>query len=675
MHFREILTTKIVLALLVLSFFSSAEASAQFDKEVFSFRGRQALSDGKYSMAIENFNIIARLDTTDYWTFFFRGIAKYNLGDLRGALNDFNTSVRLNPIFTNGFHYRAITYSRIGNYEAALQDYQEAIMLRPGAEGIYYSRGVTYFLSRQFDKAIKDFNRYIRKQPKDPSVYLNRGACYLYVSDTVSSFNDYNMAIKLDRFEPEAYIRRGSLFASRHQVEAGLSDFDKAIELDSLNTLAHFNRGILRFEAKDYKGAMDDMNFVLKEDPGNALTLYNRGLIKAQLGDMSGALADLDRVVNINPDNVLVYFNRASVFIEMGRYQDALADYTKAIELYPEFAKAYMNRSYVNNLLGRKKSSKADYDTAQQKIKEYREKNNDGRLSFADTAKKYNTLLALDADFAKKDFNDEMLQYRDVDVKLRPLYRFVRTAETQSDMILAKHYENASVDRFIATSPVPIIITNDLSSLQTLEETPLPSDLEKARSAFLSAIEDCRKKRYNTALMGYDSAVGNAMPEGAVLTKASDRAEAAFYLMNRAVLRADMIDFMASMDNTVQVLSMDEKGTTRARVSDKVNKTYDYSEAISDMKKANELTPGVAYILFNLGNLYCLSSDHISAIASYTRAINAYPYFADAYFNRGLVQIFLKDKEKGCDDLSVAGELGVKDAYTVIKKHCENAVH
>ena len=48
---------------------------AQYDKDVFYFRGRNALADGHYSSAIDNFNILARLDTTDYWTFFYRGIA------------------------------------------------------------------------------------------------------------------------------------------------------------------------------------------------------------------------------------------------------------------------------------------------------------------------------------------------------------------------------------------------------------------------------------------------------------------------------------------------------------------------------------------------------------------------------------------------------------------------
>ena len=43
----------------------------------------------------------------------------------------------------------------------------------------------------------------------------------------------------------------------------------------------------------------------------------------------------------------------------------------------------------------------------------------------------------------------------------------------------------------------------------------------------------------------------------------------------------------------------------------------------------------------------------------------------DAYFDRGLVLIYIKDKEKGCIDLSRAGELGVEDAYAVISKCCE----
>ncbi len=666
MHFSPKNTIVRLAVAVILVFMAAFSARAQWDKDVFSWRGRQALSEGKYSKAIENFNVLAKLDTTDYWTFFFRGIAKYNLGDLRGAQNDFNTSVRLNPVFTNGYHYRAITQSRFGNYEAAFADYARAIELRPGNEGLYYSRGVSYFLSQQFDKAVSDFNRYIRKQPKDPSAYLNRGASYLFLKDTVAALADYNKAIQIDRFDAEGYVRRGRLYASQGKLDEGIEDLNKAIDLSEDNSFALFNRALMLYEQHNYVAAMDDLNKVLELEPGNALTLYNRGLINAQLGNYQEALADLDRVVNINPENVLVYFNRASVFIEMGRYSDALEDYDKAIELYPDFAKAYMNRSYVKNLLGRNKSSKEDYETAQRKVREYRAKNATDAGSFADTTKKYNSLIALDADFAKKDFNDELLQHRDVDVKLRPLYKIAIAKAVAGMVALQNKYENPVVDRFIATSATPVEISNASVEASASPDAVPTADLSTARSSFLSALYSCEKKQFNAALSAYDIAVDKSTGERGV-----EAAYKALYLMNRGVLRAEMIDFIASIENSVQVLSMDESGKTRARVKDSINQSYDYSEALADMKAASEIAPGIAYILYDLGNLYCLSSDMISAIQAYTKAIAAYPYMADAYYNRALVQIYLKDKEKGCSDLSVAGELGLKDAYGVIKKYCE----
>ena len=70
-------------------------------------------------------------------------------------------------------------------------------------------------------------------------------------------------------------------------------------------------------------------------------------------------------------------------------------------------------------MLGRTKSSKQDYDTAQKKVHEYRAKNAADEGSFADTTKKYSSLIALDADFAKKDFDNELLQNRDINIRLK----------------------------------------------------------------------------------------------------------------------------------------------------------------------------------------------------------------------------------------------------------------
>ena len=664
---------KYLMLLLLAAHVGVQESRAQYDKDVFFMRGRHALADGKYSLAIENFNVLSQLDTSDYWTFFFRGIAKYNLGDLRGAKRDFDRSVRLNPVFTSGYHYRGITESRFGNYEAALADLQHAIDLRPGSEGLYFSRGVTYFLSQQFGKAVKDFDRYIRKEPKDPSAYLNRGASYLFLGDTLKAVSDYNKAIKLDRFDPEGYVRRGRLYASQKNYDLAIADMDKAIELDTANTFAYFNRAIMYYEQERYQEAMNDLNRVLKDEPGNALTLYNRGLISAQLGAYEDALSDMDRVLNINPDNVLAYFNRASIFIEMGMYQDALEDYDRAIELYPDFAKAYMNRAYVKNLLGDQKASRKDYDTARKKVQEYREKNASDETSFADTTRKYSSLLALDAEFAKKDFNDELLQHRDIDIRLRPLYRFVLTG-VRDDMnyALDRGYENALISRFERSLPVGTAVRNaDVTlaeeQIEQVEKAAWSAKEPSAEDYFLRAMYDYGGKHFNSSLDYYGKAIEAAQEDAGKV----ESLYSAFYHVNRGALRAEMIDFISSIESNVQVLSMDDSGNTRARVKDQVSRQYDYSDAIRDMKAAAEIVPDIPYIYYNLGNLYCLSSEHISSIENYSKAIELYPYMGDAYFNRGLVLIYLKDKEKGCIDLSRAGELGVKDAYGVIKRYCE----
>lgn len=645
---------------------------AQYDKDAFFMRGRRALADGKYAQAIENFNILAQLDTADYWNFFFRGIAKYNLGDLRGAKRDFDRSVRINPIFTSGYHYRGITDSRFGDYDSALADLEKAISLRPGNIGLYFSRGVTYFLSQQFEKAVHDFDKYIRKEPKDPSAYLNRGACWLFLGDTLKAQNDYDKAIKLDRFDPEGYVRRGRLHASRNDYKAALEDMNKAIELDTANTFAYFNRALMHYELQEYSAAMDDLNRVLKDEPGNALTLYNRGLISANLGAYDDALNDMDRVLDINPDNVLAHFNRASIFIELGMYKDALEDYNKAIELYPDFAKAYMNRSYVHNLLGNKRASKKDYDTAQQKVAEYRDKNSSGDISFADTTKKYTALLALDAEFARKDFDNELLQHRDIDIKLRPLYKFVLTREKDdTKYALSKGYENPLIMKFCQSLPVGVAVMNESKNLsdvqmEEVKQKAWSSDSPSSEEYFMRALSEYSDRRYNLALDNYGQAIEKS-PVGGY-----EGLYKSFYYLNRGALRAEMIEFIASIESNVQVLSMDDSGNTRARVKDQVVRRYDYSDAIQDMKSALQILSDVPYMYFNLGNLYCLSSEHIASIENYTKAIELYPYMGDAYFNRGLVLIYLKDKEKGCIDLSRAGELGVQDAYSVIKKYCEN---
>lgn len=668
MKARVSVLLKPVLVLLMLM--AAWSVRAQYDIDQFFARGQRALMEGEYTKAINNFNILIRLNPNLYEAWFFRGIGKYNLGDFPGAESDFDKALDINPVYTMAYHYRAITRSRLGHYDEAIEDLQRAVELRPDYFGLYFSRGVTYFLSQQFEKAVDDFNRFISHEPRDPDAYLNRGASYLFLKDTVSALRDYNHAITLRGFDPEGYVRRSRIYYAQHRYEEALNDLDRAIELDTSNTFAYFNRALIRYELNDIQGTLSDFDEVLSREPDNSLTLYNRALIRSQIGDYNNALDDYDRVLDINPENVLAYYNRSILFMETGRWQDAMDDLSSAIELYPDFANAYMNRSYVKNQLGQYASAQEDYRTAQAKISRYRSMTSDsaGRVAFADTTRKYDRLLALDSDFARSDFNDELLQNRNVNINLRPLYRFVIRHGEEGENIpimLSGSYDDSRMTDFAASVPLDVEISCRQSGVEAVDNSRIRAAVEEEadrtgddRALFAKALMETESKQYNAAMESYSKAIDRNPGE-------------VFYYINRGALQAEMIDFISSIESNVQVLTMDNAGTAKARVRDGSIGTYDYSAAIGDMNRAADIYPEFPYTYYNLGNLYCLSGNMPEAITQYTKAVGLYPGLAEAYYNRGLVLIYVRDKEKGCLDLSKAGELGIDDAYSVISRYCD----
>ena len=653
-----------VVALTALMCLTLSHAQAQYDKVNFFYRGRQVLIDNKYPQAINVFNLLIKTDTTLYEAYLFRGIAKYNLNDFIGAQADFSKAIQMNPVYTPAYHYRAITNSRTGKYDDALRDLQEAMNLRPGYVGLYYSRGITYFLSQQFEHAIEDFNRFLRFEPKVGEAYLNRGTAYLLLKDTASALNDYNTAILLNKFEPEGYVRRARIYALQEKNEKAIDNLNEAIRLDTANTFAYFNRAMVRNNMRNINGALADLQKVLQLDPDNALTLYNRALIRSQIGDYDNALQDYEKVININPNNVLVYYNRAAVYIELNRYRQALNDYDKAIELYPDFANAYMNRAYVKSQLGLVASAGDDRKTAQQKIEAYKQKIGSASTfsMYADTSKQFNKLLAFDAEFARNDFSYDLLQYRKIDIRLKPLFKLMAVAPAKQPAF-DRQYFNPALELLKQQPELPLYMVNETQNISERELLRCDSiagkalDKPDAETYFRKGVTQFQLRRFNDALVYFNKAI-EADPDNA------------FYYINRSALQSEMIDFIASIENNMQVLSLDNSGVTKTVIQDQVTREYSYDDAINDLNTAARIMPDMAYIYYNLGNLRCLSNAYPEAIGNYTYAIQLYPYFGEAFYNRGLLHIYLRETEKGCLDVSKAGELGIDDAYSVIRKYC-----
>ena len=72
-----------------------------------------------------------------------------------------------------------------------------------------------------------------------------------------------------------------------------------------------------------------------------------------------------------------------------------------------------------------------------------------------------------------------------------------------------------------------------------------------------------------------------------------------------------------------------------------------------------------------MGNIHLQMQEFNKAVDDYTKAIQYDPNLAEAYYNRALTLLYLDQKSKAIKDLSKAGELGIQEAYVVLKRFTE----
>lgn len=659
---RLIIVTIVLIATALLP----SRVVAQYDRNYIYWVGQQSMVENNYPEAIEVLNVLLRHDPNDFDAHFLRGIAKYNMDDLLGADADFTRAVELNPVFTGAYYYRAITRSRLGNYDDALKDFAEAIELRPDLADPYYSRGVTLLLNQQFEDAIADFDRYIRFEKRHVAAYLNRGTSYLYLRDTVKAYENYNLAISTNREDPDGYNRRGALYLEQKRYEEACADFDMAVMVDTAYIPGYFNRALTYSYMHRPMQSIADFSRVVELDSTSSLGYFNRAIVRTEIGDYNRALEDFNSVAQYSPNNVLVYYNRAQLHTRLGNLDAAIDDYTRAIELYPDFANAYLGRSVLRRAKRDVRGAESDERIARRKIAEYRTRLNDSTYSiYADTAQRFDQLLSFESRLMERNFERiASISTSDDDLMLIPMFRFTLL---DADSVVvdrrAKRFDTQRIKDFRTKIENPRLRFD-------CRQSNIPADtllaIDQRLAAELHAAEEptwimhFERGVSQSLIKQYTNAV-NSYTEAIQLNPSNP-----FLYINRATTRAEMIDFISSIDNSYQTISIDSDPAKRLHNSG--TRTYSYDEAIEDMNKAIKLYPELAEAYYNRANLLAISGKLPEAYDDYTRAIELNPNLGEAYYNRGLVQIFMKDTRKGCLDLSKAGELGIASAYDILRQ-------
>jgi len=138
----------------------------------------------------------------------------------------------------------------------------------------------------------------------------------------------------------------------------------------------------------------------------------------------------------------------------------------------------------------------------------------------------------------------------------------------------------------------------------------------------------------------------------------------------RANCRMKMTDAIEQLKQTSDRIKVPIKNETRKNSETVVETLNDYSDILLDLNTCLEKNPKFPFAYFNQAYVKCKLRDYQGALVDLNKAIEIENDFAEAYFNRGLTKIYLDDVEGGALDLSKAGELGIQDAYNIIKRYC-----
>lgn len=639
--------------------FVSLTTAAQWNTRNILQMGKSAIYFDDYVSAIENFNNIIRIKPYLAEPYFFRGLAKLNLDDYDGAINDYSSAIDLNPNYFLAYMYRGVAYNSLKKYEEALADYDYAVSLSPGDAYIYAYRGATKSETGDFKGAEKDYSKALLLDNKLLFAYLNRAIMRERLDDTEGAMADCNAALQLNMFSDDAYGLRGYLFFRKKQYHEAIEDYNRAFKANPKNKKVLMSRALVWYEMKKYQETLNDYTEAIKIDSNYIYAYYNRALLRAEVGDYNNAITDLDHVVDMNPDNILVYYNRGLLKMQVGDQDGAYDDFTECLRLYPDFVNAYLGRAAIS--MDRKDYDLADRDryNADRIIERYRKMKEGDANALVDTSANFQRLIDINAkDDAMRDVVNGRVQDKNVIIELQNVFsaQYLSIDTLRSGKVLyfnkhimdfnLKHNYNPAIGFVNKRIPYTEDFTREFMDQLSVQITKngdadsylLRGGLYLNRQEFPKAINDFK-------------AITDKNPANILA------------LFNLATARMLMYDYIESLDDqTPRIIGEDKE----------VQRKVDYSQILADYNECLRLDPTFVFALFNIADVYTKSEEIDKAIETYTRVIAMDKEIAEAYFNRGLLYIYKGNKLDANIDLSKAGELGITDAYNIIKRYCKD---
>ena len=128
----------------------------------------------------------------------FKGIQYDDQGKYEMAINEYEKAIEIDPKYADSYNKRGLVYYNQKKYDQAIKDYTAAIELNPKYTDAYNNRGIVYYELDKNNEAISDYTKAIEIDPKYAKAYHNRGLIYIVkLKNNEKGCTDWHRACEL----------------------------------------------------------------------------------------------------------------------------------------------------------------------------------------------------------------------------------------------------------------------------------------------------------------------------------------------------------------------------------------------------------------------------------------------------------------------------------------------
>jgi tetratricopeptide (TPR) repeat protein len=358
-------------------------------------------------------------------------------------------------------------------------------------------------------------------------------------------------------------------------------------------------------------------------------------------------------MIRLNPNNITSFYYRGLLKAELKDFRGALEDLNKTIELYPGHAEAYVERSAVRMNLKDRPGALEDLNTAERLGRVPPDSLTAGKKDYL------KSLVSLTGDFEEMNTPASKFQNQSIDIQLLPMFHLIPGKTGYDRIYLYDTYQKKHYHTTILTLTNHAgLISDSVYRMELLTNTfQIDSLVPDPQSYLRRGVAFAALRRYDLAIRDFDASL--QLDSGYVLD-----------YFSRANVRFELIQLINDLNDYQHQITIGQSIPVQQEQILTTDMVHTYENVIHDYDRALELDSGFFFAFYNRGYVYSMMGLYARAVDDFSHAIGLKRNFPEALYNRGLMLLLLNRNAEACEDLSRAGELGIEDAYKVIKRYC-----